>query len=106
MKRSGIHNVGGTCPVCGAPAPRYRRTCSRQCLSRWRGILNSRRAAAGPPPEPRTRPSPQMIAAMAHFLEAIGLDASRAVAMIEQAEKAEREEFIAKLEAARAARKP
>jgi len=105
MKRSGIHNVSGTCPVCGAPAPRYRRTCSRECLSRWRGIVNSRRAAAGPPPEPRTRPSPQMIAAMAHFLEAIGLDASRALALIDEAEKAEREEFTRKLEAARAARK-
>ena len=101
MKRPGIHNVGGSCPVCGSPAPRYRRTCSRQCLSRWRGILNSRRAAAGPPLEPRTRPSPQMIAAMAHFLEAIGLDASRALALIDEAEKAEREEFARKLEAAR-----
>ena len=101
MKRSGIHNVGGTCPVCGSPAPRYRRTCSRECLSRWWGILNSRRAAAGPPPEPRTRPSPQMIAAMAHFLEVIGLDASRALALIDEAEKAEREEFARKLEAAR-----
>jgi len=101
MTRSGIHNVGGSCPVCGSPVPRYRRTCSRECLSRWRGILNSRRAAAGPPPEPRTKPSPQMVAAMAQFLEAIGLDAARAVALIAGAEKAEREEFARKHEAAR-----
>ena len=108
MTRSRIHNVGGTCPVCGSPAPRYRRTCSRECLSRWRGIQNSRRAAAGPPPEPRTKPSPQMIAAMARFLEVIGLEASRAVAMIDEAERkeqAEREEFVRQYEAARAARK-
>ena len=62
-------------------------------------------APAGPPPEPRTKPSPQMIAAMAHFLEAIGLDVSRALALIDEAEKAEREEFARKLDAARAARK-
>jgi uncharacterized protein YdiU (UPF0061 family) len=42
-----------------------------------------------------------MIAAMAQFLEAIGLDASRALALIDEAEKAEREEFARKLEAAR-----
>jgi hypothetical protein len=46
-----------------------------------------------------------MIAAMARFLDVIGLDASRAVAMIDEAEKAEREEFVARIEAARAARK-
>jgi hypothetical protein len=49
-----------------------------------------------------------MIAAMARFLEVIGLEASRAVAMIDEAERkeqAEREEFVRQYEAARAARK-